>query len=102
MPRARIPYEELEAAAREKYPYPVFKDVQVLRRSRYNDIKAPTVVYDRSTGNYAKMGFKCQITAKMFEGMEASEVSWLGYSRQRGFEVSYKPISFTDVLVPKE
>jgi hypothetical protein len=102
MPRARIPYEELEAAARKKYPYPIFRNVQVLRRSRYNDIKAPTVVYDRSTGNYARIGFNCQITAEMFAGMVESAPSWLGYSRQRGYEVEYNSISFTDVLQPEE
>ena len=100
MPRARIPYDELQKAAEEKYPYPAFRYVTVLRRSRYDNVPSPTVVYDRSTGNYKKMGFKCQVTMEVFDGLAASESSWLGRSRWNGYQTEYKPVKIIDVLEP--
>lgn len=97
MPRVRIPYDALIDAARKKYPYPVFRNVTVERRDRYNNIPSPTVVYDRSGGNYAKMGFLCTVVLEEFDGLEVSQSQW----RPIGYEVVYTKRRFKDVLTPE-
>ena len=68
MPRATIPYEDIRAQLEYMFPYPTCR-VRLRTPSRYNDVKAPVTVYDRSKGNFGKIGYKCQIVLEMFEGL---------------------------------
>jgi hypothetical protein len=77
MPRARIPYGELQYEVEQKYPFPLYRNVELLRKDRYNGIPAPTVVYDRSTGNYKRIGWKVQIQFEQFAGIR--EQAFYGY-----------------------
>ena len=65
MPRAKIPYEELERKAKRKYPAPAFNDVRL-----YPD--TPIRVYDRSTGNYAPIGWKVRVFFRQFTEFSSS------------------------------
>jgi len=69
MPRARIPYDELQRLAEKKYPSPLYIDVEVQRKDRTTD-KAPTRVYDRTTGNFAAIGWQVSISFKQFDGIK--------------------------------
>lgn len=68
MARATIPYDELNEKARELFPKPTYEYVSVQRPNRYNSLKAPTTVYDRSTGNYQKIGYRCLIKRRRLGG----------------------------------
>ena len=97
MPRARIPYDNLDLAAITKYPYPMFKNVRIERKERYNNIPSPTVVYDRSSGNYQRIGFKCTVTLEQFDGLEKDDSRF----RPRGYVAKYISRRFTDILQPE-
>ena len=68
MARTRIPYEEIEFALKQMLEAPIYVRVTLLRPSRYNDLKAPTTLYDRSTGNYARFGYYCDVRYDVFQG----------------------------------
>jgi hypothetical protein len=89
MPRATIPYERLQKLAETKYPEPLFMDVYVLKPDRILKTKTPTRVYDRSTGNFAPIGWKVQIEMRQFDGIEET---------YRGYETKYKRRMITDIL----
>ena len=91
MPRARIPYAELEYAANLKYPSPLFRNTRILRKDRYNNVKAPTVVYDRSTGNYKAIGWKITILTEQFSGIK-------DYGKRIGYSTEYKQRVIKDIL----
>ncbi len=69
MGRATIPYEDIKAKLEAMFPWPTYRTVRLRKPDRYNDIKAPTTVYDRSTGNYARAGYKCHVTLERFVGV---------------------------------
>tara|TARA_R110002012_G_scaffold308631_1_gene514989 strand:- start:400 stop:681 length:282 start_codon:yes stop_codon:yes gene_type:complete len=75
MARASIPYDELQIAAEKLFPAPVFTSVRVEgRRRRYNtyDFKpTPTTIYDRRSGNYKSIGYRCYIVMFMFTGFSS-------------------------------
>lgn len=75
MARSRIPYTRLEEELKEKLKAPSFVNVELLRPTRTNNIKAPTTIYDRSTGNYARWGYLCDIRYAIFMGFSSS---WTG------------------------
>lgn len=89
MPRATIPYEKLQQLAEKKYPEPLFMDVYVLVPSRTLKVKTPTRVYDRSTGNFAPIGWKVQVEMRQFDGIEET---------YRGYVTKYRPRMITDIL----
>ena len=66
MGRATIPYDDLTAKVRQMFPAPGFKNVRIRKPDRYNDLKAPTTIYDRSGGNYARIGYKVSIRYDVF------------------------------------
>lgn len=66
MARAAIPWAKINKSAKKMFPSPNFRDVQVLKPDRYNDLKAPTTVYDRATGNYAVIGYLCRVRYERF------------------------------------
>lgn len=90
MPRATIDYTALRKALFEKYPQPLYRDVTLLVPRRDNRIKAPTTVYDRATGNYARIGYKVQVRLEQFVGIVDT-----GYD---GFRAKYEKRSFDDIL----
>lgn len=90
MPRAKIDYPALRQALFEKYPQPLYRDVTLLVPRRDNRIKAPTAVYDRTTGNYARIGFKVQVRLEQYVGTVDT-----GYD---GFRAKYERKSFQDIL----
>ena len=90
MPRATIDYPALREALFEKYPQPLYRDVTLLVPRRDNKIKAPTTVYDRSTGNYARIGYKVQVSLEQFVGIVDT-----GYD---GFRAKYERRMFQDIL----
>ena len=65
MPRAKIPYEQLEKLARSKYRSPAFLQPRL-------DGNTPSRVYDRSTGNYAPIGWKVRVLFQQFAGFSSS------------------------------
>ena len=67
MPRATIPYFELDERLEKMYPDPVFRGVYVVR-SRFSEGFTPKRVYDRSTGNYAPIGWRCMVNMSAFTG----------------------------------
>lgn len=62
MPRARIPYDDLRKMLRKKYPSPLYANVRL-------DGNTPVRVYDRSTGNFAPIGWKVRIYLEQFVGI---------------------------------
>lgn len=90
MPRATIPYDDLQRLAEEKYPEPLYINVNVTRKDRNSyGVKAPTRVYDRSTGNFAAIGWKVQISMAQFVGVRDN----------RGrFETKYQNRFIDDIL----
>jgi len=90
MPRAKIPYPELEKALRKKYPSPLYANVTLKKPRRDNNIRAPTTIYDRSQGNYARIGYRVQVELEQFAGIETSF--------RAKYATVYKRRSFEDVL----
>ena len=71
MPRARIPYDEIIQEIRRLYPYPLFSSVAI--RTEFTDRVrriTPTRVYDRSTGNFAAIGWKVAIQGLRYTGQD--------------------------------
>lgn len=89
MPRATIDYPALRKELFDKYPMPLYRDVTLLVPERNNRIRAPTTVYDRTTGNYARIGYKVQVRLEQFMGIKET---------YDGFRVVYEKRQFTDVL----
>ena len=75
MARSRIPYTDLEEKLKEMFQAPSFVNVELKRPTRQNDISAPTTLYDRSTGNYRRWGYMCDIRYAIFMGFSSS---WTG------------------------
>lgn len=89
MPRATIPYDDLEDKAFKKYPFPLFTDVRIDRPSRSNRVKAPTRVYDRATGNFSPIGWKVTVRMKQFNGI---------VERYDGYKTTYQYREIVDIL----
>ena len=71
MPRAKIPYDAIESKMIELYPYPLYRGVGI--RTVFTDRvrrKTPTTVYDRTTGNFARIGYKVAIEGLIFVGTD--------------------------------
>ena len=70
MARAAIPWNKIEKSARKVFPKPIYEDIFVFRPNRNNDLKAPTTVYDRTTGNYAVIGYNVMVHRDMLTGFD--------------------------------
>jgi hypothetical protein len=68
MARATIPYTAIEQKVREMFPYPTYQGIEIIVPTRYNDVKAPTTVYDRRTGNYKSIGYRIRVRLTRFVG----------------------------------
>lgn len=71
MPRAAIPYFEIDQYIEQQYPAPVFRNA---RRNRFAS-EIPRTVYDRSTGNFARIGY----------------LVFMSYDRLTGFDQNLDP-----------
>ena len=72
MARAQIPYFEIDQFIEQRYPTPVFQNA---RRDRFPR-EIPRTVYDRSTGNFARIGY----------------LVWMSYERLTGFNENLDPV----------
>ena len=71
MPRARIPYDDIEQAIRDAYPYPLYSSVRIATVFTDRVRRAtPTRVYDRSTGNFAGIGWRVPIVGLIYQGQD--------------------------------
>ena len=71
MPRAKIPYQEIEKKVREMYPEPIYRKVYLKKPHRSNNVKAPISVYDRRSGNYKVSGYICEVKYEIFQGLDS-------------------------------
>jgi len=81
MPRATIPYEDLQAVLEDMFPWPTCR-VRLRRPNRNNDVKAPTTIYDRTGGNFKRIGYRCEIFIEMFVGL-SDDLETTRWDRQR-------------------
>ena len=81
MPRATIPYEDLQAELERMFPWPTCR-VRLRRPKRDNNVKAPTTIYDRTGGNFKKIGYRCEIFIEMFTGL-SEDLETTRWDRQR-------------------
>ena len=80
MPRATIPYFEIDEFIEKQYPKPVFRRPQ-------RESGTPKTVYDRSTGNFARIGYMVNVS----------------YTRLTGFDNDLQPVYnffFDTIFVP--
>jgi len=75
MARSKIPYSDLENVLTKLYTSPNYVRVYLQRPSRQNNIKAPMTLYDRSSGNYGRWGYLCDIEYEIFTGFKPD---WTG------------------------
>jgi len=82
MAKAAVPYDELQIAAENMFPEPIFQNIRLLKPKRSNNVRAPTAVYDRTSGAFKKIGYRCLIQGQMVLGIDSN---WL-YIKKRSFE----------------
>jgi hypothetical protein len=68
MARATIPYAAIEQKVKKMFPYPTYQGIEIITPNRYNNVKAPTTVYDRRTGNYKTIGYRIGVKLTRFVG----------------------------------
>ena len=68
MARAAIPWRKIEASAKKMFVQPIYESYWVEKPTRYNELKAPTTVYDRTSGNYAVIGYNVMVVRDQFTG----------------------------------
>lgn len=77
MARAAIPWKKIESSVKKVFPKPIYSEVRVMKPNRYNDLKAPTTVYDRTSGNYKPIGYNTLVSRYMFVGFDKElEPKW--------------------------
>ena len=91
MARSRIPYTDLETELKAMYSSPIYARVKLNRPDRYNNLKAPITIYDRTTGNYARYGYLCNVSYQVFQGFEEDY--------EGKFRSIYEMVT-TDVVIP--
>ena len=74
MPRAPIPYFDIEQKLERMYPRPSNRNIVLARPTRDNMVRAPIRVYDRTTGNYAPIGFRVTVYREVFFGFAEGTV----------------------------
>ena len=67
MARAKIDYEEIQNELLKMFPWPVYRSVRIRKASDYGG-RTPTRIYDRSTGNYAPIGWSVNVELLTFTG----------------------------------
>lgn len=51
------------------FPEPTFRSVRLRAPSRENNLKAPTTIYDRRSGNFKTIGYRCSVVYQRFEAL---------------------------------
>jgi len=69
MPRATIPYDAIRSKLFQMFPEPTFRYVRLRKPDRYNNLKAPTTIYDRTSGNFKAIGYRCAVVYERFEAL---------------------------------
>lgn len=90
MARAKIPYGELQKALNAKYPWPVHRNVRLLEKNEPGG-KTPVRVYDRTTGNFAPIGYSVSVTMLRFNGTYAATMN-----------PDYDDLTFQDIILTNE
>ncbi len=73
MPRAKIPFDDIEFAIEQEYPYPLYSEMRIATVFTDRVRRAtPTRVYDRSTGNFAGIGWKVEIQGRIYRGQDVN------------------------------
>ena len=67
MARAKIYYEAILEELRMMYQWPVYRSVRILKATDFQG-RTPTRLYDRSTGNYAAIGWDVKVELLAFTG----------------------------------
>ena len=71
MPRAKIPFDAIEQAITEEYPFPLYSEMRIATVFTDRVRRAtPTRVYDRSTGNFSGIGWKVAIQGRIYRGQD--------------------------------
>ena len=68
LPRAKIPYDELDRFVKDTYKFPAFKWVGIKNNHLYH---TPKRIYHRKDGKYVPYGWKVYITGFMFTGIDS-------------------------------
>ena len=68
MPRAAIPYDELEKQVKKMVPYPTFRLARFRKPTRQNDVRAPQTIYSRVDGKFTVIGYKVSVIVERFTG----------------------------------
>jgi len=71
MPRAKIPYDAIRSKLRSMFPEPAYRFIRLRIPDRYNKIKAPTTIYDRTSGNFQTIGYRCDVVYEIFTGFSS-------------------------------
>jgi len=69
MARAKIPYEDIQARLEAMFPWPTYQTVRMRKPTRENNVRAPTTVYDRRSGNFQRIGYRVSVTLERFVGL---------------------------------
>jgi hypothetical protein len=74
MARASIPYDRLQIAAEKLFPEPTYRNIRLegsmRRRQSYEEKPTPTTIYDRRTGNYKSIGYRCYLSGQRIAGID--------------------------------
>lgn len=87
MARKTIPYQTLQKALNDKYPWPVHRNVSLLKKDDAGG-STPVRAYDRSTGNFAPIGYQVTVTMLRFNGKYAAAMN-----------PQYDDLTFQDIIL---
>lgn len=85
-----IPYETLQKALNDKYPWPVHRNVKLLDKSDFGGT-TPVRVYDRSSGNFSPIGYRVTVSMLRFNGKYAAAMN-----------PQYDDLTFQDIILTDE
>tara|TARA_R110000803_G_C11981119_1_gene320767 strand:- start:416 stop:682 length:267 start_codon:yes stop_codon:yes gene_type:complete len=85
MARATIPYADIDAKVAALFPWPTYQSVVLDVPRSFNDTKAPTTVYDRRTGNYARIGYRVWVSRERISGFDNQFRA--KYTRESGYVI---------------
>ena len=90
MARKTIPYATLQKALNDKYPWPVHRQVYLLKKEDAGG-STPVRAYDRTTGNFAPIGYQVTVSMLRFNGRYESSMN-----------PKYDAIRFQDIILTDE
>lgn len=85
MPRAAIPWEQLQKAADLLFPPPIYRNILVIKPHygfRTNHIKAPKTLYHRQNGKYIPIGYNVLVQGWQMMGIDDTlESQWKPFQK---------------------